>query len=184
MSDSEKYYQALMTHRHVSRRGLFRAFVTAAQQSAPEARAAIPVHPLPPGALPDAQFRARCTRCDSCISACPMGIVNRHEDGFPELRIEYASCDGCGLCISSCPAGALQPLPRFDTGLRPAFGNGCVNPVRACRQCVDVCPQQACVIGEAGVPQIDDARCNGCGECLVQCHAGAVKLAAIAATGA
>ncbi|RRD62699.1 ferredoxin-type protein NapF, partial [Escherichia coli] len=31
MSKSENYYQELMSHRYVSRRGLFRAFVSAAR---------------------------------------------------------------------------------------------------------------------------------------------------------
>ncbi|MFH4268329.1 hypothetical protein WAJ72_22325, partial [Acinetobacter baumannii] len=36
MNKSEKYYQELMTHPHVSRRGLFRAFVSAAKHTMPE----------------------------------------------------------------------------------------------------------------------------------------------------
>ena len=56
MNRSEKYYQALMTHRHVSRRGLFRAFVSAAKHTAPEMPVSQLAHPLPPGAVPDAQL--------------------------------------------------------------------------------------------------------------------------------
>ncbi|HAT1616995.1 TPA: 4Fe-4S dicluster domain-containing protein [Raoultella ornithinolytica] len=176
MSKSEKYYQALMSHRHVSRRGLFRALVTAARHAAPENTAALPAHPLPPGALPDAQFRTLCSQCDMCIASCPMGILSRHDDGFPQLAIEYASCDGCGLCITACPGGALGSQKRFDTKLRPVFDCSCVNQVRSCQQCVDVCPEQACFIGESGLPGIDAERCSGCGECLVQCRYSAVRL--------
>ena len=113
MSKSENYYQELMSHRYVSRRGLFRAFVSAAR---PVTTPILPVHSLPPGALPDAQFRVQCTQCDLCINACPMGILNRHEDGYPQLVIEFASCDGCGLCIAACSSEALRPQARFDTG--------------------------------------------------------------------
>lgn len=176
MNKSEKYYQALMTHRHVSRRGLFRAFVSAAKHTAPDVPSARLTHPLPPGALPDAQFVAQCTQCDQCIQACPMGILNRHVDGYPQLEIEYASCDGCGLCIAACSTHALQPPLRFDTGLRPAFSNVCVNPIRPCNQCIEACPQQACTVDEKGLPQLDSERCNGCGECRVQCAVDAISL--------
>ncbi|MEX3018289.1 4Fe-4S dicluster domain-containing protein [Kluyvera sp. STS39-E] len=176
MSKSETYYQELMAHRHISRRGLFRAFVTAAGNAAPKVPAALPAHPLPPGALPDALFRQQCTRCDACINICPMGVLNKHEDGFPQLIIEYASCDGCGLCINACENKALRPQARFDTGLRPVFDRRCVSSLRACNQCVALCPEAACLIGESGAPEIDQERCNGCGECLVQCGQGAVSL--------
>lgn len=177
MNKSEKYYQALMTHRHVSRRGLFRVFVSAAKHTAPEG-APVPqlAHPLPPGAAPDAQFIAQCTRCNQCIDACPMGILTRHEDGYPQLAIEYASCDGCGACIDACPSGALCVQVRFDTGLRPTFSAACVNPVRSCNQCVEACPELACTLGARGIPVLNSERCTGCGECRVQCGVDAVSL--------
>lgn len=177
MNKSEKYYQALMTHRHVSRRGLFRAFVSAAKHTAPQ-EASLPqlAHSLPPGALPDAQFIAQCSRCNQCVDACPMGILSRHEDGYPQLAIEYASCDGCGLCIAACPSDALCVQARFDTGLRPTFSSACVNPVRPCNQCIEACPEQACTLGPMGLPVLDSERCTGCGECRVQCHVNAVSL--------
>lgn len=176
MSKSEKYYQALMTHRHVSRRGLFRAFVSAAKHAVPETPDARLPHSLPPGALPDALFSAQCSQCHLCIDACPMGILSRHQDGFPWMVIDYASCDGCGLCIAACPTGALREQARFDTGLRPVFSDACVNPVRSCNACVESCPQQACSIDAHGLPTVDNARCNGCGECRVQCGYAAVSL--------
>ncbi|HBL4692461.1 ferredoxin-type protein NapF [Citrobacter sedlakii] len=176
MNKSEKYYQELMTHRHVSRRGLFRAFVSAAKHTAPEDASFHLSHPLPPGALPDALFSVQCTRCHHCIDACPMGILSPHDDGFPQLAIDYASCDGCGLCIAACASGALRPQMRPDTGLRPVFHDACVNPARACNQCVEACPEQACAISANGVPTVDAERCNGCGECRVQCGYDAVRL--------
>lgn len=182
MSQSENYYRELMSHRHVSRRGLFRALVTAARHTAPENAAALHSHPLPPGALPDALFRTLCSQCNMCIDSCPMGILSRHEDGYPQLAIEYASCDGCGLCIAACQKGALCSQERFDTKLRPIFDRSCFNSVRFCQQCVDACPEQACFIGESGVPRIDAERCNGCGECLVQCCNNAVRLMPISAS--
>lgn len=177
MNKSEKYYQELMTHRHVSRRGLFRAFVSAAKHTMPEVITTRLGHSLPPGAVPDAELIAQCTRCSQCIDVCSMGVLSRHEDGYPQLMIEYASCDGCGLCIAACSSDALRVQSRFDTGLRPMFSNtACVNPVRQCKQCVDVCPRQACFIDESGLVSADNECCDGCGECAIQCPHNAVTL--------
>ncbi len=52
-----------------------------------------------------------------------------------------------------------------------------INP-KACRNCgicFDYCPAQAIVQGE-GCAQIVDDRCIGCGECLVVCKVGAVRM--------
>ena len=177
MNKSEKYYQELITHRYVSRRGLFRAFVSAAKNTLPEAPSTRLAHPLPPGALPDAGFIALCTQCHQCVDACPMGILTRHEDGYPQLAIEYASCDGCGLCITVCPSHALRVQSRFDTGLRPVFSHSsCVNTARQCNQCMDACPRQACFIDESGRVTADNERCDGCGECVIQCPYRAITV--------
>ncbi|WP_312979695.1 ferredoxin-type protein NapF [Atlantibacter sp.] len=175
MNKNERYYQEYMSHRHVSRRGLFRAFVTASRNVAPPP-AALPPWPLPPGTVTSAEFFARCDQCQHCVQACPMGILIARQDGFPQLTIEYASCDGCGKCIQACSGGALQPQPRFDTRLRPSFSDACTHGSRGCEICVEGCPQQACVIGGSGLPEADHDRCNGCGECLIQCDRQAVTL--------
>lgn len=166
-----------MTHRHVSRRGLFRAFVRAAKQTTPEVQPGRLGHSLPPGAVPETAFIARCTQCSQCIDACPMGVLSRHQDGYPQLMIEYASCDGCGLCIAACSSDALRIQSRFDTGLRPLFSHSaCANLVRQCKQCVEVCPRQACLLDESGRVLADNERCDGCGECVVQCPHNAIAL--------
>jgi len=176
MSKSEKYYEAYLSHRQVSRRGLFRAFLTAAREVAPTAVSTLPSHPLPPGAIPVAEFVNRCTHCHACTNICPMGVLTRHESGLPQLAIEFASCDGCASCIKACPTGALQPQKRFDTGLRPTFTRSCVNAIRSCNQCVDTCPVNACSAEENCAPVVDSSLCNGCGECVIQCTHSAILL--------
>ena len=84
MNKSEKYYHELMAHRHVSRRGLFRAFVSAAKHTTPEVLSTRLGHSLPPGAVPDAEFITQCTQCSQCIDvaqweSCPdMKTVTRN----------------------------------------------------------------------------------------------------------
>lgn len=176
MNKSERYYQQYLSHRHVSRRGLFRAFVTASRNSLPSP-SSLPGWPLPPGALPGNAFLAQCTQCRHCIQACPMGVLIHNHQGYPQLAIEYASCDGCGLCIQACTSGALLPQARFDTRLRPVFTAACTHQSRGCEQCIAACPVQACGIGQAGLPVVEGDICNGCGECVIQCDRQAVTLA-------
>lgn len=52
-----------------------------------------------------------------------------------------------------------------------------VNPkqCRNCSICMDYCPEEAIVQAEGHV-LIDDKKCIGCGECLVVCKIGAIKM--------
>ncbi len=175
MDKNERYYEHYMRHRHVSRRGLFRAFVTGSRNALP-ATDALPPWPLPPGARPAAEFFSRCDKCQQCIDACPMGVLIKQKDNYPELVIEFASCDGCGQCITACPTDALLPMATFDTRLRPSFSGACLHGSRGCKQCIETCPQQACAPGDAGRIDVNASLCNGCGECLIQCDRNAVVL--------
>ncbi len=42
----------------------------------------------------------KCTTCELCTKACPMGIV-------PHQDINSTDCIKCGRCVPSCPTGAL-----------------------------------------------------------------------------
>lgn len=176
MNKTERYYQEYMSHRHVSRRGLFRAFVTASRNVAPPA-SSLPPWPLPPGASSATQFLTTCTRCGQCADACPMGVIIQREDGYPQLAIEFASCDGCGQCIEACTTDVLQHQAHFDTRLRPSFSTQCTHASRGCRQCATACPVQACAFTESPLPVVNNERCNGCGECMIQCDRQAITLA-------
>lgn len=178
MEKDARFYQAYLSHRHISRRGLFRALLNAPKNSSPEPEGI----PLPPGAVADAVFYARCTRCGQCEQACPMGLIVAGEEGYPRLIIDYASCDGCNRCIQACATEALTQQASFDTRLRPVIDSGrCSNPHRRCEQCLTYCPGGAFSMGDRAIPVLDPIRCNGCGECRVQCDAGAISLAVLPA---
>lgn len=178
MSKSEHYYHQYLSHRHISRRGLFRAFTNASKIAVQESTKTLnlPQAPLPPGAISPLAFYQRCTQCLKCIEACSMGVLIKNNEGYPQLAIEYASCDGCNRCIENCFTGALLMQPRFDTHLRPVFGDSCSNPTHCCEQCISACPVQACFTDKSGIPAVDNDRCIGCGECFLQCHVQAITL--------
>lgn len=107
-----------------------------------EAVAAPPAqHPVrPPGAVPEADFYARCTKCFLCGEACaslaiqfpervvgtqpvmkpPKGVrasentpqeaPEWHGDGTPYVLPWDTGCNLCMECGKACPTGALQPI--------------------------------------------------------------------------
>ena len=74
----------------------------------------------PPGALGEAEFLARCTRCGQCMRVCPSGVIQPAalEAGLEGLwtpvlnfRIGTAGCLlNCVACGHLCPTAAIRPL--------------------------------------------------------------------------
>ncbi|MCL2020645.1 MAG: ferredoxin-type protein NapG [Betaproteobacteria bacterium] len=71
----------------------------------------------PPGALPEAEFLAACTRCGLCVRDCPPGILKLAAPGdpvptgTPYFTARTGPCEMCPdiPCIRNCPTGALDP---------------------------------------------------------------------------
>ena len=61
--------------------------------------------PRPPGALTEAAFKAKCTRCLDCVAVCPVALIVPDEQGYPMLR-DAKACGHCGLCAERCPTAA------------------------------------------------------------------------------
>jgi ferredoxin-type protein NapF len=139
----------------------------------------------PPWALAEERFRASCTRCDECITACHAHLLSRGDDGYPQVSFSDAGCDFCADCLKACQAGALQGAAGGDPQLAwrhvPRINDTCLS-VRGvvCRACGDYCEPRALrfslLTRGRALPEIDAASCTGCGQCLAVCPANAISI--------
>lgn len=140
---------------------------------------ALPIH-RPPGAVDEARFLQRCTRCGDCSAACPHDAIIhaparfRHAAGTPMIDPAAAPCHMCPdtPCIASCPTGAL--LPGRPMRMATAF----ITPIdciahggRLCTVCSERCPVTGAIVLDHGRPRIDPYTCTGCGVCHHVCPA-------------
>ncbi|HEY3347069.1 MAG TPA: 4Fe-4S binding protein, partial [Nitrospirota bacterium] len=151
----------------------------------------------PPGALPEDEFLARCTRCGECMKVCIANGLqpSLFEAGLPGLwspvlkpRMGYCEYN-CTLCGQVCPTGAIKRLPveekkKVKLGLAEIDRNHCL-PWKGdsdCLVCEEHCPtaDKAIKLREepAGSlsggkvfkkPYIDENLCVGCGICETKC---------------
>jgi len=141
----------------------------------------------PPGALPEDAFLATCIRCGQCIKACPTnclqsGLWETGAAGFmtPLAVMRVGPCDpNCTACGQVCPTDALRPVAEHEKPWAK-IGNAVLDKGRCvaweqdrhCLVCDENCPWGAIFWEETPKgrrPVVDEARCNGCGQCETAC---------------
>ncbi len=117
-----------------------------------------------------------CIGFGDCERVCPFDAIHVGKDGIP--HVDYAKCTGCGLCVAECPQKILTRTSVTRTGAIALCSNR--NPRKAqvikdcktgcikCLKCEKVCPKQ-CIKVTDGIPVIDYALCDSCGECVANC---------------
>jgi ferredoxin-type protein NapG len=131
----------------------------------------------PPGAVEEALFLERCTRCGDCLPACPFGSIKKDPaDGYPVLFANESPCFLCDdfPCVAACATEALVPLgARAEVRMGLAVVNQAMCTAdQGCRFCLAKCPTEALsVIGfEDPYPLVDQEKCVGCGICEQVCE--------------
>lgn len=148
----------------------------------------------PPGALPEEQFLAACTRCGECMRAC---ITNGLQPALLETGLEGlwtpilvpkigACAEKCTACGQVCPTDAIRPFTveqkkkDLKLGLASVSKDRCIawNEGKDCIVCAEVCAYQAVIFKDLydpalkrtkRVPTVDTQLCTGCGLCEHHC---------------
>lgn len=134
----------------------------------------------PPGALAETDFRACCSKCNQCVSACPSYAIRidyggDEGAGYPYIDADAQACTLCDgqPCMPACPTGALAIVERDDIDMGTAhwFDQSCrITQGEDCTTCLDVCPigPAAIELKEGRINVIEDG-CTGCGMCQNHC---------------
>lgn len=138
--------------------------------------------PRPPWSRPEAEFTARCSRCDDCVKACPQTVLKRGDGGFPQIDFSHNGCSLCGDCARACPTGAIDPKAvTVAFAWRVQVAETCLARHGVeCRVCGDACDARALrfvpALGGIAQLQIDSTACTGCGDCVGVCPVNAITL--------
>ncbi|WP_242007574.1 ferredoxin-type protein NapF [Luteimonas cucumeris] len=141
-----------------------------------------PAQPRPPWALAEADFLRACTACGDCLSACPEQVLVRDADGRAIFEPQQGECTFCGDCATACAAGAIDRARVASPWHWTAeVSDACLTRSGVvCSSCRDACGESAIrfhpVIGGVSQPQLDSARCTGCGACIRACPVSAIAL--------
>lgn len=143
----------------------------------------------PPGAIDEARFTGTCSRCGTCAKVCPAGIIKPDlgESGLtgfmtPTISFSHTYCsESCNRCGEVCPTNAIRhnSLPEkqnISIGTAEVIKEKCVcwGKRQHCMSCSDYCPYGAVktvILGSVACPEIDEAKCRGCGACELVCPA-------------
>ena len=129
----------------------------------------------PPGAVGEAIFLERCTKCSDCLKACPHESIVIHQDGTPVIYPDQMPCYLCDdtPCIAACATEALLPVGSVNEA---RMGVAVINhrlctAGQGCHACVSKCPTDALTMDfDAQRLVVAVERCVGCGMCEHVCR--------------
>ncbi len=129
----------------------------------------------PPGAVGEAIFLERCTKCSDCLKACPHESIVIHQDGTPVIFPDQMPCYLCDdtPCIAACATEALLPIGSVNEA---RMGVAVINhrlctAGQGCHACVSKCPTDALTMDfDAQRLVVAVERCVGCGMCEHVCR--------------
>lgn len=138
----------------------------------------------PPGAAPEVEFLAACTRCGKCTEVCPPHAIfpasprSGLAAGTPVIDPALQPCVACDdmPCAAACPTDALiLPERRWEgyaIGRLELVPETCIAfQGVACGACANACPigERAIALDDGGRPVIKAEGCVGCGVCVRAC---------------
>lgn len=155
---------------------------TGETQAAQAARRPSRLFPVirPPGAVDEATFLSRCTKCNACVDICPHDAIThapssfRSAAGTPMIDAAKSPCRMCAdlPCIPACPEQALLPIEIWPIATARLLDYNCLaHQGSFCTVCEEHCPVPGAITLKEGKPSIHSAACTGCGICHHVCPA-------------
>lgn len=143
----------------------------------------------PPGSLSVKHMAQYCTSCQLCVAQCPNQVLRPSNDlatlMMPTMSFERGFCrPECTRCSQVCPTDAIRPITveektDIHVGYPVWLEQNCLPVTRhvACGNCARHCPTGAIEMVPLDendelspmVPNINEARCIGCGACEYVC---------------
>ena len=169
---------SLFTRREILRSG---TALAAAGAVSPLLAHSADANPLrPPGALDEAEFLSRCSRCGRCVKVCPSNCIRSMplSSGTalfltPYIIAREARCELTQHCQKVCPTGAIAqvPISQVLMGLAEIDHSRCLGWAegKLCLLCQEQCPQHAIDSDDKDRPTVRTELCVGCGACENGC---------------
>lgn len=121
-----------------------------------------------------------CLGYGSCVKACPFDAIHV-ENGI--AVVDKEACKACGKCVAVCPKNLISLVP-YDAPYLVACSSQDRGPVTmkactvgciGCGICVKNCPAEAVKV-ENFRAIIDPEKCTGCGTCAEKCPKKAIVM--------
>jgi len=168
---------------NLSRRSFLRGNMLTSQGRKKNAQITQPLGPSPPQ-LGQVSYSA-CLACatQACVSACEEDIIRIHPENHqlasaPYLDFTRNGCTFCGECGNACPEILDQ-----DPSLSKIIGKLLLDKEKClawngvyCMSCVGRCTEKALRLDKQRLLLINDALCNGCGNCIRPCPVEALSV--------
>ncbi|RKQ60429.1 ferredoxin-type protein NapG [Thermovibrio guaymasensis] len=167
----------------MSRRSFFKllgkSIAQAAAEFTYEATKPNRVYLRPPGSGEEDEFLKLCTKCKTCISACPTGVLETVKEMHPVvfetpvMNFDNNYCERCYSCIEACKSGALKKenLEKYRVYAKLIVQRCVAYQDVFCQSCYWSCPKidKAITLKDFAYPEFNSQECTGCGRCIHAC---------------